>query len=485
MKSSIVSGLLWKLLERGATQGVQLLVQILLARLLFPEDFGIIAILNIFIIVGNTIVQSGLNLALVQKKDADEIDFNSVFYLSLVVALIMYLILYLFSPVIADLYNESLLVNLLRVFGLTLFLGAFKSIQIAILSRTMEFRKLFVSSLGAIVISGIAGIVLAFYNYGVWALVYQQLINKLLVVVILWFSIDWRPSLLFSMKRLKILFSFGWKILASTMMYDLYNNIRTLLIGRLYSPAMLGFYSKGMQFPDLITSNINGSIQSVMLPAFSHQQDNKVKLKAMIQRTIKMSSFLIFPLMVGLATTAESLVIIILTEKWLPSVNFIILFSVAFAFRPIQSANQQTINAVGRSDITLKANIVSRIVELGILLVTVQFGVLAIAGGGIIAALISSMINAYPNKNLVNYGIQEQFIDVSPSAIGALIMGGIVWSVSLIHLPIFIKLLLQIFTGIISYVFISLVMKNESFVYIMTSIQRYLDKKKQVTSSID
>ncbi len=295
-KSKVLSSLFWKLMERGGTQGIQFIVQIVLARLLLPEDYGLIALVTIFIALANVFVQSGFNTALIQKKDADEVDFSSVFYLSLFVAGLLYIVLFFTAPFIADFYRDLQLIPVIRILAITLFFGAFNSIQNAYVSRNMLFKKLFFSSLGAILVSGIIGVIAAYMGYGVWALVMQQLSNQLMITLILWFTVKWRPRLLFSLKRVKVLFSYGWKLLASSLLNTLYMNIRTLIIGRIYSPATLGFYNRGEQFPKLIVTNIDGSIQSVMLPTLAAHQDDRIRVKDMVRRSIVTSSFVLFPM---------------------------------------------------------------------------------------------------------------------------------------------------------------------------------------------
>lgn len=320
--SKVITSLLWKLMERGGTQGVQFIIQIVLARLLVPNDYGIISLIAIFINLAAVFVQSGFSAALIQKKDANETDFSSVFYLSLLVATLLYIILFFTAPIIASFYGVYQLTSVLRVLEITLFFGVFISIQNAVISKRMQFKKLFFSSLGSILVSGAVGIVFAYNGFGVWALVAQQLTNQFMSIVILWFTVKWRPKLLFSIERLKGLFLYGWKLLVSSLLDALYMNLRSLIIGKIYNPAMLGFYNRGDQFPQIIVTNINGSIQSVMLPALSAEQDNTKRVKDMVRRSIVTSSFIVFPMMVGLAVVSEPLVKILLTDKWLPCVPF-------------------------------------------------------------------------------------------------------------------------------------------------------------------
>ncbi len=468
-KSKVLSSLFWKLMERGGTQGIQFIVQIILARLLLPEDYGIIALVIIFTSIANVFVQSGLNTALIQKKDADEADFSSVFYLSLVIACLIYIVLFFAAPFIAAFYVIPEITPVIRVLSIILFFGAFNSIQNAVIARSLQFKKLFFSSTGAILISGTVGIYMAYTGFGVWALVGQQLTNQLFITLILWFTVKWRPQLLFSLVKVKGLFSFGWKLLVSALIDTVYRDLRSLIIGKMYNPAMLGFYNRGQQFPQLLITNINGSIQSVMLPVLSSQQDNKPRVKDIMRRAIVTSSFIIFPMMVGLAVTAEPLVKLLLTDKWLPCVPFLQIFCAVYALMPIHTANLQAINALGRSDIFLKLEIIKKIMGLSILAVTVFYGVYAIALGQVLSGVISTFINAYPNKKLLNYSYVEQWKDIMPSLLLSLVMGAVVYSLKWLGLSVLLTLIIQVFAGVILYVGLAWIFKLECFRYLLST----------------
>ncbi len=477
-KSNILSSLFWKLMERGGTQGIQFIVQIILARLLAPEQFGTIAIVMVFIQLAQVFVQSGFNTALIQKKDADEEDFSSIFYLSIAIAGFLYILMYISAPYIANFYNDDILIPVLRVLSLTLFAGAFNSIQNAFVSRNLLFKKLFKSSLGAILISGVLGIIAAYQGLGIWALVIQQLVNQISITIIMWFTVKWRPKLVFSFSKVGELFSFGWKLLASSLLNVLYMELRTLIIGKMYTPSMLGYYNRGQQFPKVIVSNIDGSIQSVMLPTLSARQDDRKRVKEMMRRAIVSSSFFIFPMMVGMAVVAEPLVKIVLTEKWLPAVPFLQIACFNFALWPIHTANLQAINAMGRSDVFLKLEIIKKIMGLIILGVSLPFGVYAIAFGGIFSGLIGTFINAYPNKELLNYSYKEQWLDIMPSLLISLIMGVIVYLFNFLNVPAWQILILQIVSGGIIYIGLAKIFKIESFTYLVGTMKQLMNEKR-------
>lgn len=482
----IATSFFWKLMERGGTQGIQFVVQIILARLLSPEEFGIVAIVMVFINLAQVFVQSGFNTALIQKKELDEIDFSSTFYLSLCVAGIVYLGIYILAPVIAIFYRNESLVLILRILSLTVFTGAFNSIQTAYISRNFLFKKLFKCSFGAMLFSGIVGVVLAYNGFGVWALVIQQLINQVVTSIMMWYIVEWRPSLNFSISRVKALFSFGSKILISSLLETGYRELQTLLIGKLYQPALLGYYNRGQQFPNLIVSNIDGSIQAVMFPTLSIYQDDQKRVKEMMRKAILCSSFLIFPMMIGMAVIAEPLVTVVLTVKWLPAVPFLRIACFTCALWPIHTANLQAINALGRSDIFLKLEILKKIIGIAILAASLEQGAYAIALGGAISSIIATFINAYPNKYLLNYSYTEQLRDIMPSLFISVIMGTLVFLMKFLKISIFYKITFQIIVGSVAYFGMAKLFSIESFDYLMGILKEIIrDRKNSIMKGVE
>lgn len=482
LKTSLLSSLFWKFLERGGVSGVQFVVQIILARLLLPADYGIIALIVILISISQVFVQSGLGTALIQKKTVTDVDYSSVFYLSLGIALVFYCILLLGAPFIAVFYNQPLITPVLRVLGITLFFGAVNTIQNAIIARDFLFRKLFISSLGAVLISGIIGIAMAYMDYGVWALVGQQLTSIIALCIIMWFTVNWRPKLLFSLTQIKELFSFGWKLLASGLLDVTCTNLSSLIIGRIYTASMLGYYTKGQEFPNVLMSNFNSTIQAVMFPAYAKNQQRRSLVKQIMRRALITSSFVVFPAMAGLAAIAEPMVKLLLTEKWLICVPFIQIFCVVYALWPIHTVNLQAINAVGRSDIFLKLTIVKEAVLLAVLAITIPIGIYAIAMGRVATGVISMLINAYPNKLLLNYSFAEQWRDLMPALILSLIMFGAAYSVLFLCLPTWATLILQIGVGVIVYVGLAWVLRLEALTYTMNTVKEYVPGRKYFQS---
>ena len=481
-RSVVLKSLIYKFSERFGCQGISFVVQIILARLLDPSDYGVLTLLTIFITVSQVFVQSGLNTALIQRKDVTEKDYSSVFYLSLFIAIILYGILFFAAPFIADFYDMPQLKNVLRVLAIILIPGAFNSIQNAKIAKEMKFKQLMYCTLISVIISGSIGIAMAYMGFGVWALVGQQLSNQISICIIMLLVVKWRPVFVFEMKRIKILFSFGWKLLCSNLISVIYENLRSLVIGKKYNSGILGYYNRGKQFPELIFNNINGAIQSVMLPALSKEQNDKAKMKSMMRRSIVTSSYIIFPLVVGLAVVAEPLISLLLTDKWLPCVPYLRVYCFIFAFYPIHTANLQALNAQGRSDKYLQLEIIKKSYGIVTLIITVFCfdSPLAIALGGAVTTLISCIVNASPNKKLLNYSYPEQMKDILPSMAISVIMGTVVYCVLFLGLVNWLTIIIQIVVGIVVYILLSEVFKLDCYLYLKNMIFGILKKRKTV-----
>ena len=370
IKNKTVSGLIWRFMERCGAQGVNFVVSIILARLLAPELYGTIALITVFTAILEIFVDSGMGNALIQKKDADDVDFSSVFYFNMLMCVVLYGVMFISAPYIAKFYKDSELTPIVRVMSLVLIISGLKNVQQAYVSRTMQFKRFFFATLGGTIVAAVVGIWMAYEGYGVWALVAQNLVNKVIDTTVLWFTVKWRPKLLFSIKRLKGLVSYGWKLLASSLLDTVYNNLRQLIIGKLYSSSDLAFYNRGKQFPNFVITNINTSIDSVLFPAMSSQQDDTERVRSMTRRSIKISSYIMWPLMMGLAFTATSIVSLVLTDKWLPCVPFLRIFCFVYVFFPIHTANLNAIKAMGRSDLFLKLEVIKKVIGLIVLVLS-------------------------------------------------------------------------------------------------------------------
>lgn len=470
-KNSALKNFIWRFAERSGAQLVTFIVSIVLARILAPEDYGQIALITVFTTIMQVFVDSGLGTALIQKKDANDLDFSSVFYFNFVICLVLYVVMFVAAPFIAGFYGDSSLTPIIRVISLTIIISGVKGIQQSYVSRNMLFKRFFYSTLGGTIFSAFLGIALAYTGFGVWAIVAQQLSNTAIDTLILWLTVKWRPKRMFSWRRLKGLLSFGWKMLASSLLDTVYNNVRSLIIGKMYSSSDLAYYDQGQKFPNVIVTNINTSIDSVLLPTMASAQDDADRVKSMTCRAIKTSTYIMAPLMMGLAFCAEPIVELVLTDKWLPCVPFLRIFCITYMFYPIHTANLNAIKAMGRSDLFLKLEIAKKIVGMILLLSTMWFGVMAMAYSLLVSSVLSQIINSWPNRKLLNYGYLEQLKDILPGIILAVFMGFCVNLVSLLDLSNIVTLLIQIPLGAVIYIVSSALLHLESFKYLIDMIR--------------
>ena len=473
---SVVKGFMWRFAERCGAQLVSFVVSIVLARILSPEDYGTIALVTVFTAILKVFVDIGLGTALIQKKDADDLDFSSVFYFNFIVCLVLYAVMFLAAPYIALFYEDSTLTSVIRVLSLTIVISGVKGIQQAYVSRNMLFKRFFFSTIGGTIFSAFLGIGMACAGFGVWALVAQQISNTAIDTLILWITVKWRPKKVFSWQRLKYLLSFGWKLLVSALLDTGYNNLRNLIIGKLYSPTDLAFYNQGDKFPKVIVTNINASIDSVLLPTMSNVQEDRERVKQMTRRAIKTSTYIMAPLMMGLAFCAEPIVRLVLTDKWLFCVPFLRIFCITYMFWPVHTSNLNAINAMGRSDWFLRLEIVKKIVDMAILLSTMWFGVMAMAYSLLLGSVLSQIINAWPNRKLLGYGYIEQVRDFAPGILLAVGMGFCVYFIGFIPLPTIISLIIQIISGAAIYIGASALLKLEEFEYLLEMIKSFFKR---------
>ena len=474
---TVISSMIWKLLERFSTQFVSFVISILLARILMPNDYGIIALILVFVNFANVIVDGGLNTALIQKKDANQTDFSTIFWFCLLVACVLYVLLFFGAPFVANFYDNDLLTPVLRVLSLGVFFHSFNSIQRAYISRHMMFRKLFYVNGIALIFSGALGIWMAYDGYGVWALVGQSLANPVACCMLMWLTIKWRPTIEFSRSSFKVLFDFGWKIFLTNFIIAIYENIRSLIIGKVYQPASLAFFDRGKALPSLLMTNVTSSINSVLLPTFAEEQDNTLRVKQMIRRSVQVSYLFVCPLLIGFFFTAKEIVLVLLTEKWLPCVPFVQIFCIAFLLMPIQNVNMTAIQSLGYSGITLKLEIIKKIIEAVILVVSFLIDVYAVAWGIVLYNLICIFINLHPLKKLVNYGVFEQIKDVAPTVAISIIMGLLVYLISFLNINSILILTLQVVLGASIYFSLCKLLKLSSFIYISDYLRKLMGNK--------
>jgi len=478
-KNKVFSNLVWRFFERVGAQGVKFIVELVLSRILLPEDYGTVALISVFTTILQVFVDSGLGNALIQKKDADDLDFSTVFFTNIAFCSALYLGIFLCAPIISNFYGRMEMTPYIRVLGLTVLISGVKNIQQAYVSRTMQFKKFFFSTLGGTIVAAVVGIAMALTGFGVWALVAQQVVNLAIDTAILWITVKWRPHRKFSFERLKGLFSYGWKLLVSGLLDTVYNDLRQLIIGKLYSSSDLAYYNQGKRFPHIVITNINTSIDSVLLPAMSNVQDDREHVKNMTRRSIKTSVYVMAPLMMGLAFTAMPLVRLVLTDKWLPCVPFLRIFCVTYMFYPIHTANLNAIKAMGRSDLFLKLEIMKKVVGVIALVSTMWFGVMAMGYSLLFTSVANQIINSWPNRKLLNYRYLDQLKDILPGILLAVFMGVCIYPIQMIGLQDIVTLMIQAILGVAIYIGGSVVLKLDSFQYLWEIVRPILNRSKK------
>ncbi|RHP66410.1 lipopolysaccharide biosynthesis protein [Bacteroides sp. OF04-15BH] len=472
LKKKTVNGVIWSAIDRFSTQGIQFVFSILIARLLMPSDYGVIAMLGIFLAVSNTFIDSGFGTALVQKANRTETDFSTVFYFNIVVAIIFYALLWLASPYIASFYNIPMLKDVTRVVALTLVFSALGGIQNAKLSIAINFKTRAIISLISALSTGFMGLYLAYRGYGAWALVFQMVFSSLLNTILLWCFVRWMPSLVFSWQSFRQLFSFGSKLLASALLDTIYNNVYTLVIGKVYSSSSLGLYSRASGLAQYPSSNITGVLQSVTFPVLCSIQNDEERLADAYKRFIRMSAFVVFPLMIGLASVAEPFIRVVLTDKWEGAIYLLQIVCFSMMWYPIHAINLNILQVKGRSDYFLKLEIIKKIQGVCILCITVPISIVAMCYGSIASSLLSLVWNTYYTKRLIGYGFLSQIKDLLPIIIHSLLMGGIVLLVTHFIEVMWIKLFAGILAGGIYYILGAYIMHFDELKEVLAIIKR-------------
>ncbi|HPX32348.1 MAG TPA: lipopolysaccharide biosynthesis protein [Erysipelotrichaceae bacterium] len=470
--NTIVSGMFWRFAERISAQGVSFVVSLILARLLTTHDFGVVAIILIFIDVANVFVTTGFGSALVQKKNPTDEDYSTIFFFNIVFSFFVYLVIFLLAPKIEAFYEISKLGFYLRLLALKIPISGFSLTQQAYVQKNMLFKIFFFSTVTGTIVSAALGIYLAVSGYGPLALVFQYLTNAFIASVVLWFAIDWRPKLYFSFKVLLPLFNYGWKILFASILHSIYMNLRGLVIGKFYTPNDLAFFNQGYKIPGIFVTNVNVTVDSVLFPVMSKKQDDKKELKTLVSKSLSISSIIIWPIMIGLLAVSKNLILIVLTEKWLPCLPFLWIACIQGGFEPIQVTNLQAIKSMGRSDLILIMEFIKKGCGILFLLLAVKHGVFAIALGGAMQTVVATFVNIFPNKKLLDYSYSQQIKDMLPAFVLASIMGVVVISMNYININLIILLLAQVFVGVVVYVLLVYVFQRETFNEVISLVKR-------------
>lgn len=459
LKDKTVKGVIWSAVDRFSAQGIQFVFSILIARLLVPEDYGVVAMLGIFMAVSQTFIDSGFGTALIRKIDRTEEDFSTVFYFNIVVATLFYFVLFFAAPAIANFYNTPLLESITKVVALNLIINSLSGIHNAKLSIAIDFKSRAKISIVSTLLTGAVGLWMAYAGYGVWALVVQNLFSSVIRTVLLWVIVKWYPKLVFSWKSFKELFSFGSKLLASALLDTLYNNIYTLVIGKVFSSSTLGVYSKANALAQFPSSNITSVLQGVTFPVLSTIQNEDDRLADAYKRFLKIAAFVVFPLMIGLSAVADPFIRLVLTDKWEGAIYLLQIMCFWMMWYPIHAINLNILQVKGRSDYFLKLEIIKKIQGVIVLCITVPMGIVAMCYGSLISSIICLVWNTHYTKKLIGYGFFAQMKDLLPIIVHALVMGLIVAIVVHFMPTLWLKLIVGVLTGIIYYISGAYVMK--------------------------
>ena len=478
-QGTVLGGFIWNFLERVAAQGVTLVVGIILARRLGTEAYGTVALVSAFIALMTLFTGFSTGTALIQKKEVDDLDYNSIFYFTAGLSVIIYLIIFFTAPLVANFYERPEITWMIRVLAIVILIQIFQGNQCVVVSRNLQFRLFFFATLGGTVGAAIIGIVMAYTGFGAWALVVQMVFNSLIDTLLLWFLVKWRPKLMFSWKRVKALFGFSMKLWASNLLENISVKIQSLVIGKVYTSSDLALYNKGESFPSMLVSSIKSSVTNVLFPVISKFQDDREKVCFYTSLAIKVESFIIWPLMVGLAAVAKPMLSVLLGADWVDCAIFVQVFCLGYAFMPISMANLSSIKAVGRSDLILKLNTIVQITTIAVLFITVWFGPIWIAVGLVGVRMFAQFINAFPSKKLFGYSYARQIRDILPSVLVSLVMGVLVYLISYLPIADIYILLIQVPVGVGIYVLLSWLLQKEMFHYTLSLLSRFIKKKKQ------
>lgn len=469
LKRNTLSGLIWKFFENFGTQFINFIIQLVLARLLLPEDYGTIALTAVFILIAQVFIQTGFSASIIQKKEISELEINSMFHGGWVSSVLIYVVIFLISPMIGYFYKDDILINVLRVQSLLIVITAFSSIQNALLIRNFEFKKSFLYRLIAVTLQGVLGILLAINGYGVWAIVYSNLFNAVLITIFYWFIVSWKPKRMFSFEAFKSLFSYSYRIFMTQFVNTVFNNVQSLIIGKQYSKELLGYYNRGYQIPMLLMVNTDGAINSVMFSSLSRVQDSPAQLLSMYRRTIKTSVWIIFPMMIGLTSIAEPLTLVLLGETWRKSIPFMQLVAIVCMTWPF-SILYQVLNAQNKEKMSFWLNFISKSFSILFMLIALRYNIYIFILSALIGQLVSMVINFAIAKRLYNYKVLDQIKDFIVTLAISVVMGFLVYLLNDYIINLYIRLIIQGLTGVVVYGILSYLFNKETAMYLINNL---------------
>lgn len=463
LKDKAADGVVWKTVERIVSQVVHFAVGIVLARLLNPSDYGTVGLLAIFFAIAGTFQDSGFGMALVQKKNRTQEDFSTVFLFSIAASLIIYTILFFSAPLIANFYNVPILTDITRVSSLSFIISGLTGVQYAKLNIDLNFRFMSIMSIVGLLISAVTGITLAYMGWGVWALVWQGLISSIITGIVIWVSSGWHPSFVFSVKSFRQLFNYGGKLLTSNLINTVYNNLYTLVIGKVFNPATVGQYNRANGYAQMPMNIVNSLSMGVNFPILAKIQDDDERLLRAYTKLMRVPMYVLYPILVGVIVVARPLITVMIGEKWLPCVPMLQILCVGYMFMPLSHTNLNLLFVKGRTDLTLKMEFIKKPVAFLLLFVSIPFGIIWMVAGRAFYSVLVFFYNTYYTKKILNYGWKEQLVALVPIYVNVAIMAVLIWSSMICFENDVIKLSIGIPVGIASYIIVSVLMHDESF----------------------
>ena len=476
IKGKAIFGFIWRFLQNAGTQIISFIISIVLARVLMPEDYGLVAMITVFTNIAMVFINTGFSSAIIQRKNLTDEESSTVFYFSIGMGLVMYGILYFSAPYIAAFYSQPRLIPMLRVESLIVVIGSLYSVPQALINRKMQFKKSFIVSLSGVIVQGAVGITLAYNGFGPWALIYATIANYAVNAVIMWVVVRWIPKLVFSVKAFSGMFLFSFKMLLSALFDTVFNNIRSIIIGWQYISTDLAYYNRGYQFPSLLMTQIDSAITTVLFSSLSKFQDDWEKGILILRRAMKTSMYVCLPLIAGLCAVAEPMVRLLLTDKWLPCVDYIRITAILCASWPL-SARRHALNSLGKSGISLVLNIMGKAITLAAILITYKHSVKALIIGTVVASYLGQIVATIIYAKTLKYPVMAQLTDILPSALLSAFMGVSVWSISLLPIADLPLIIIQVAAGVVIYVLLSKIFKMESFNYTLNMVKSILKRK--------
>ncbi|HAT4212229.1 TPA: lipopolysaccharide biosynthesis protein [Clostridium perfringens] len=479
LKKKTLTGLFWTFTEVISNQGIQFLIQIFLARLILPEEFGLIGMITVFIAISNSIIDSGFSNALIREKEVNQNDYSTVFYFNLITAIVIYVILYFSSPMISVFFAQPKLSLILRVLAITIIINAFGIIPRAILTRKINFKAQMIINISSSLVSGFIAIILAYKGFGIWSLVFRTIIMQFMQALMLSIVNKWRPSLVFSKNSFEKLFGFGWKLLVSGLIDTIYNNLYYMVIGKMYSASDLGYYTNAQKLRDIAATSISTAVQKVSYPVLSCMQNEEEVLKNMYKKIIKSSVYITFPVMFGLAIVARPLILILFGDNWSKSIIYFQILCLAGMLYPLHAINLNILQVKARSDLFLKLEILKKCVSIILIAIAIlsKWGVIGLIWMQVVSSVISFFINSYYSKSIIGYSTLNQMKDILPILIITLFMGITTYFIgTFVPNYNFIKILIQISFGSVFFIVISYMFKIKEFFSILDIMKKIFKK---------